>query len=73
MNFKMFNPSCIIILCDKKMRKPSCRPSFYPILEIFVKTKFVKKGQYGMMQNHRIDENIKFFFVFCGLERKWGF
>jgi hypothetical protein len=55
------------------MRIPSCRLDLYPILEIFAKTKFVKRRQYGMMQNHRIDENMKMFFVFCGLERKWGF
>lgn len=73
MNSKMFDPSCIIILRDKKMRIPSCRLDLYPILEIFAKTKFVKRRQYGMMQNHRIDENMKMFFVFCGLERKWGF
>jgi hypothetical protein len=55
------------------MKFPSCRPSLYPILEIFVERKFVKRRQYDMMQNHRIDENMKMFFVFCGLERKWGF
>lgn len=58
----MFNPSCIIILRDKNMKLPSCRPGLYPILEIFVETKFVKRRQYGMMQNHRIDANMNFFF-----------
>jgi hypothetical protein len=55
------------------MRLPSCRPSLYPILDIFAKKKFIKIRQYGKMQNHRIDENMKMFFALCGSERKWGF
>ncbi len=63
-NFKMFNPSCIIVLHDWKMRIPCCRPSLYLIPKIFAQTKFIKWEQFELVQNHKIDQNMKMFFLF---------
>ncbi len=55
----MFDPSCVVILCYKETRIPSCRPSFYLIPKVCVETKIVKKKIVYNDAKSQNDETMK--------------